>query len=139
MLTLAIDFDGTIVENAFPEVGALRLNVVQVINRLHREGYKIVINTCRTGQHEMDARMCLMDNGIPFDYLNENTAELIAEFPEESRKLSADLYIDDRNLGGIPDDWEVIYYLITQANNKHIERNAKKIEPSNIISNEQIK
>lgn len=130
MLTLAIDFDGTIVENDFPEVGKLRKNVIPVMNRLHREGYKIVINTCRTGPHEDDARMCLINNGIPFDTLNENTAESIAQYPEESRKLSADLYIDDRNLGGIPDDWEEIYYLITKANNQHIERNARVKETS---------
>ena len=126
MLTLAIDFDGTIVENAFPNIGELRLNAVPVIKRLHDEGYKIVINTCRTGQREIEARECLINNGIPFDYLNENTAELIAEYPEESRKLSADLYIDDRNLLGIPDDWEEIYLLITLANYKHIGRNNKQ-------------
>lgn len=136
MLTLAIDFDGTIVENAYPEIGNLKPNVVEVMNRLRDEGYRIVINTCRTGQHELNARICLNDNNIPFHYLNENTLESRLEFTEESRKLSADIYIDDRNLLGIPDDWEKIYDLITEAKNKHIERNVRtKEKTSNTFLN----
>lgn len=109
---LSIDFDGTIVENAYPEIGELRKNAKEVINRLFDEGFVILINTCRAGIYEGEVYKFLRENQIAFNYINCNLPSQIEYFGMDCRKLSADIYIDDKQLGGIPDDWEVIYELI---------------------------
>ena len=114
---LAIDFDGTIVEHRYPDVGELKPNAVKIINRLHAEGFTIIIWTCR-GQADLVSDH-LEVLGIKYDYINENAPnvrEMFGVGPDEewepSRKIYADIYIDDRQLGGIPDDWETIYCII---------------------------
>ena len=111
-MTLVIDFDGTIVENAYPKIGILKPNVVEVINRLYNEGNKILINTCRAGIYEAHVYYFLKKVGIPYNYINSNLPEDIKHFKQDCRKLSGDIYIDDKNLLGIPDDWEDIYKIL---------------------------
>ncbi len=116
-MIIAIDFDGTIVEHKFPEIGPLKPNVKEVIHRLWDEGHKIIIWTCRTSQNTFpgkqstifDVRNFLDSEDIPHHTINHN----IPENPfQPSPKVYADVYIDDRQLGGIPDDWEEIYQLL---------------------------
>lgn len=102
---IAIDFDGTIVTNAYPEVGELIPHAVEVIQKWHKSGHKIIINTCRSGNYEQDARDFLELHNIPFDTLNENHPELIEKFDNDCRKLGADVYIDDRNILMGEIDW----------------------------------
>lgn len=109
---LAIDFDGTIVENAYPNVGTLKPNAKTVINKLKQEGFKIIINTCRSGIFEGRVYEFLEEQGIEYDYINSNLPTQIEYFKQDCRKISADIYIDDKNLGGVPEDWNVIYELI---------------------------
>ncbi|MEI7504395.1 MAG: hypothetical protein WCJ61_14035, partial [Paludibacter sp.] len=65
------------------------------------------------------------NKGLEFYAVNNN-------YPEESdaviepRKLAADLFIDDRNLGGLP-DWGVIYQMIKSQ--KCFEPISSEIEP----------
>ena len=77
-VVLAIDFDNTIVENAFPEVGALKLHAKEVLSALDKSGCKIIIHTCRTNptintnrklrkKYLNDMVRCLKDNCIPYD------------------------------------------------------------------------
>lgn len=110
---IAIDFDGTIVEHQFPEIGPLMPNAKEVINRLHEQGHYIIIWTCRNmtePEHPewTDAPIpaviaFLRNNGIHFDSINENHPA--QGFWLQARKVFADIYIDDRNLGGFP-GWE---------------------------------
>ena len=113
-MRLSIDFDGTIVEVDYPRIGKLKPNVVKIINKLYEEGHSIIINTCRAGIYEGDCYKFLQDNNIPYHYINSNLPEDIEKFGQDCRKISADLYIDDKNLGGIPNDWEDIYRLIKE-------------------------
>lgn len=110
-LVLAIDFDGTIAEEKWPEVGELRYEAKKYINQLHQDGHKIVINTCRSGVYEGMAEQFLLDNAIAFDYINCNLPEKILEFKQDCRKISADIYIDDKCIGGLP-SWKEIYRII---------------------------
>lgn len=112
---LVVDFDGTIVENKYPELGPLKTNVVEVLNRLYDEGYGILINTCRCQEFEHVAKKCLKNNGIKYHYMNCNFPHLIKHYGMDCRKLSGDIYIDDKNLMGIPDDWEEIYKIIKSS------------------------
>jgi len=108
---LAIDFDGTIAELSFPEVGALRKDADVIIRKLYDDGHRIIINTCRSGKQEGLAENFLKENNIPYDYINSNLPELILQYGQDCRKISADYYIDDKCLMGLP-SWQEIYNLI---------------------------
>lgn len=115
---LAVDFDGTIVQNAYPRIGALRVNVKRVLKRLRSEGFYIIVWTCRYGQYQQDAQDFLEKEGIEYDIINEHHPEVISFYKNDTRKISADIYIDDKQLGGLPDDWETIYQLIHKQYNE---------------------
>lgn len=113
-MILAVDFDGTVVENAYPLIGALKPNAKKIINQLFNEGHEIIINTCRAGIFEGNAYKFLTDNNIRYTFVNSNLPRLIQEFGQDCRKISADIYIDDKSLGWSLNDWEDIYELIKQ-------------------------
>lgn len=100
---LAIDFDGTIVEDKYPEIGQMRPKAAKVIGRLKKD-YFLILNTCRTGEKLNEALSFLDRHGIQFDLVNKNHPALIEKYGD-TRKIFADYYIDDRNLAGLP-PWE---------------------------------
>jgi hydroxymethylpyrimidine pyrophosphatase-like HAD family hydrolase len=110
-MIIAIDFDGTIVENEFPSIGPLRNGAQLYINKLHNDGHTIIIWTCRCGEDADNARKFLKTAGIPFHKFNENADENMALYTEDSRKVFADVYIDDRDIFGAP-EWHTAYELI---------------------------
>jgi len=100
-MIFAIDFDGTIVENRYPQIGKVNLRGAQFIRELKRLGHVFVLWTCRSGA-ELDAAVCyLKAMGLAPDYVNENVPELCAQYGNNCRKVFADYYIDDRNPGGV--------------------------------------
>ncbi|TXE16516.1 hydrolase [Psychroserpens burtonensis] len=111
-LVIAIDFDGTIVEDAFPKVGKPRIFAFETMKRLQQDGHRVILWTYRSGSKLDDAVDFCKDNGITFYAVNQS-------FPEEkydnsvSRKIYADIYIDDRNIGGVL-GWGEVYQLITK-------------------------
>jgi hypothetical protein len=115
---LAIDFDGTIAELSFPEVGEIRKDAAYYLGRLWQDGHNIIINTCRSGIHEGLAQTFLKEHGIKYDYINANMPRLIEEYGKDCRKISADIYIDDKCLMGLPDTWEEIYMMISKKSSK---------------------
>ena len=120
-LVLAIDFDGTIAELSFPEVGELKKDADVYINKLFDEGHHIVINTCRSGVHEGAAEAFLKEKGIRYHYINSNMPYLIEQYKQDCRKISADIYIDDKCLMGLPNTWEEIYNIIQEKKTKILE------------------
>lgn len=98
---IAIDFDGTIVEHRYPEIGPEMLFAFETIRELQKKGHRLILWTYRTGKFLDDAVEYCHQNGLEFYAVNAN-------FPGEthlemgSRKIYADVYIDDRNLGGFP-------------------------------------
>ena len=110
-LTLAIDFDGTIVEIDYPKIGALIDDAKYYINKLYDDGHAIVINSCRAGKEEQDMKKFLILNDIKFHYINENTHAIIMEYGKDCRKMSADIYIDDKQLTPLP-GWDMIYSIV---------------------------
>lgn len=117
-LILAIDFDGTIAEVSFPEVGALIAGAAEHIRMLYDEGHYIIINTCRSGKMEGLAEDFLKENDIPYHYINSNLPELVEEYTQDCRKISADYYIDDKCIMGLP-SWWTIYEIIQERLNKN--------------------
>ncbi len=106
-LTIAVDFDGTIVEHEYPKIGKELPFAIDALKALRKKGHKLILWTYRTGE-ELDQAVDFCHNrGLEFYAINRN-------YPEEKfttntgRKILADLYIDDRNFGGIP-AWTKIY------------------------------
>jgi hypothetical protein len=115
---LAIDFDETIVHsNPFPAINGLRRGAKKYINKLHQEGYYIIIWTCRTDKDlckdETNAKGYLQLHSIPFDLINENHNALKKCFKNDCRKIACDFYIDDKGLWplGFP-SWFWLYWII---------------------------
>lgn len=97
-MDIAIDFDGTIVRNRWPKIGRLRFLAKPVIKWLKKRGHTLILYTCREGVYLAKAHIFLEKHGIKFDYYNENTEGRIWEYGGDCRKISADLYIDDKAL-----------------------------------------
>jgi len=108
---LAIDFDLTICMSDYPALGMQRKDAGVILRKLVTEGYGIVINTCREGVALYGAIKWLEDNDIPYHYINCNFPHLIEEYGADCRKISADMYIDDKGVEPLP-RWVDIYQII---------------------------
>lgn len=95
---LAVDFDGTLVSNRFPGIGEPYVVVAKTVKAYKDAGWKIILWTCRTGEMLKEAvRFCHETLGIEFDAVNDNLPEVREYFGENTRKVFANLYWDDRN------------------------------------------
>lgn len=102
---VAFDFDGTIVEDSFPNITKLRPYAKEVINKFSAMGGRVLIHTCRTGELEQDVIDFLEKEGIHYDTINANHPEMQAMYGNDPRKLGADLYIDDKGYKVNKIDW----------------------------------
>lgn len=114
MAIISIDYDDTIVVADYPNVGKIKPFAQIVINTLYEEGHTIIIWTCRSGDHEKAAALYLNECGVKFHHINENHPDNIAQYDSDSRKVYADIYVDDKQLGGLPGHWLEIDYIIRQ-------------------------
>lgn len=94
----AVDFDGTLCENNFPNIGAPIPQVIEFVKRQKADGNIIILWTCRTGQRLSDALAWCKNQGLIFDYINENVKENVVMYGGDTRKIFADVYIDDKTL-----------------------------------------
>jgi hypothetical protein len=113
-MIIAVDFDGTIVEHAYPAIGRPIPFAIETLLQLQKDNHKLILWTVREGQLLQDAIDYCAENGLYFYAENANYPG--EEREKASRKLGADLFIDDRNLGGLP-DWGVIYNAINATLN----------------------
>lgn len=109
-LVIAIDFDGTIVEHRYPFIGRIRPFAFETMEALQIKGHRLILWSHRAGQKLEEAVKFCQSHGIEFYAVNKNFPEEIWE-GTDSRKILADIYIDDRNLCGIP-SWGEIYNII---------------------------
>ena len=126
--TISIDYDDTIVYQDFPNSGTIKPNAKEVINRLYDDGHHILIWTCRAFDKLEIAKNYLIECGIKFHLINENLPNNIEQYGGDTRKMSAHIYIDDRQLGGIPDDWLEIERMVIKdiAKAKIIEKSKNR-------------
>ena len=111
-MVIAVDFDGTIVEHRYPEIGNEIPFATETLKMLIADHHKLILWSVREGKLLDEAVEWCRERGVEFYAVNR-------DYPEErkdanqhfSRKLKADLFIDDRNLGGLP-DWGTIYMMI---------------------------
>ena len=110
-MILAVDFDGTIVEHKYPKIGKEIPFAIQTLKMLQQKGFRLVLWTSRYGKELEAAIEFCKKRGLEFYAVNKN-------FPEEKytkdtgRKIVADIYIDDRNFGGLP-SWGEIYQTLS--------------------------
>jgi hydroxymethylpyrimidine pyrophosphatase-like HAD family hydrolase len=96
---IAVDFDGTIVEHKYPEIGREMLFAFATLKALQQKGHKLILWTFRVGPHLTEAVQYCKKNGIEFYAVNKNYPEEVYDH-NTARKLNADIFIDDRNVGG---------------------------------------
>ena len=112
-LIIAVDFDGTIVEDAYPKIGKPILFAFETLKKLQAEGHRLILWTYRCGDKLDEAVKFCKENDIHFYAVNSSFPE--EEYTNEvSRKINADLFIDDRNIGGFY-GWGEIYQLLTNS------------------------
>jgi len=122
-LKIAVDFDGTIVEHKYPEIGKEILFAFDTLKELQKRGCQLILWTYRAGKELDEAVEFCRGNGLEFYAINKNYPE--EEYDETiSRKINVDIYIDDKNLGGIP-EWGVIWQMLDPDG---FERNLDKVE-----------
>lgn len=107
-MIIAVDFDGTIVEHRYPDIGREKPFAIETLKKLTEEQHRLILWTVRKGKLLQEAVEFCRTRGLDFYAVNRNFPE---ENEPEERKLRADLWIDDRNLGGLP-DWGTIYRMI---------------------------
>lgn len=125
-MTIAVDFDGTIVEHRYPSIGKPKPFAVETLTQLMRDGHRLILWTSREGALLQEAVDWCEKQGIRFYAVNSNYPDqaLVFQSDTKSAKVTADLYIDDRNVGGLP-SWDHIYRIISgkeAARSKHRSR-----------------
>lgn len=95
---IAVDFDGTLCEDKYPEIGEPRNDTIEYLKDQQHNGAKIVLWTCRINELLDAAVNWCRDQGLIFDAVNQNVPEIIEEFGGDTRKVFANKYIDDRNV-----------------------------------------
>lgn len=109
-MRIAIDFDGTIVEHMYPGIGREMLFAFNTMKELQKQKHQLILWTYRSGKELDEAVEFCRENGVEFYAVNKN-------YPEEqwdgsaSRKIQADVYIDDLNLGGFP-GWSTVWQML---------------------------
>ena len=113
-MIIAVDFDGTIVEHRYPEIGGELPFATETLRMLIKDHHKLILWSVREGKLLEDAINWCKERGVEFYAVNKDYPEEKVEYNNHfSRKIKADIFIDDRNLGGLP-DWGLIYQMISE-------------------------
>ena len=121
---IAVDFDGTIVENRYPKIGKEIPFAFRTLKMLQEEGHRLILWTVRVGSELEEAVEFCSKHGMKFYAINEN-------YPGEgknlkSRKLITEIFIDDRNVGGFP-GWGEVYEMITNKNDEGLFKKKRSL------------
>jgi hypothetical protein len=108
----AIDFDGTLCENAYPKIGAPKWEVINKVKILKKDGWQLILWTCREEDNLVSAIDWCKSVGLEFDAVNDEVPEikelfasgsmyrtiLLREATRCGAKIYADIYLDDKNV-----------------------------------------
>lgn len=115
-MVIAVDFDGTIVEHRYPEIGEEIPFAIETLKMLIADRHKVILYTMRNGELLDEAVRWCSDRGVEFYAINSDVPnDFVSDRDKNfSSKVNADYFIDDRNIGGLP-DWTTIYKIITRG------------------------
>jgi len=123
--TIAVDFDGTIVEDEYPKIGKPLIFAFDSLKKLQEQGHRLILWTYRHGKALDEAVEFCKKNGIVFYAVNKSFPE--EEFdPKYSRKINADTFIDDRSIGGMKGWGEIYQILIGESVGDSLPKKRKK-------------
>ena len=123
-MIIAVDFDGTIVENRYPNIGLEISFAFDTLKALNKAGHQLILWTVRSGKQLDDAVAYCEERGVEFYAVNKSYPEEIFE-DGISRKINADMFIDDRNIGGMQ-SWGAIYQMICPEQSGIMDQKNKK-------------
>jgi len=126
-LLIAVDFDGTIVEDRYPGIGKPMPFAFETLKMLQSDGHRLILWTYRISRRLKEAEDFCLENGIEFYAINKGFPEEDMNHPETGRKIHADIFIDDRNFNGFP-GWGVIYQNLSgqDSSNEKMEKELLK-------------
>lgn len=136
-MTIAVDFDGTIVEHRYPEIGPEIPFAIDTLKLLIKEHHRLILWSVREGKLLDEAIEWCRERGVEFYASNKDYPEEKPTDSHFSRKLKVEMFIDDRNVGGLP-DWGTIYRMIKEEKS-YAEVLREEIEDSLGVSNQQPK
>ncbi len=131
-LKIAIDFDGTIVEHAYPEIGKDKLFAFETLRELQKNGALLILWTFRAGEELEQAVEYCRKKGIEFYAVNRNYPEEVYD-ETVSRKINADVYIDDKNIGGLP-GWGEVWQMLSLYSEMEKEAERKLRKGKSLVS-----
>jgi hydroxymethylpyrimidine pyrophosphatase-like HAD family hydrolase len=106
-MIIAVDFDNTLCESNWPHLGKPIMKTIDFCRQAKQAGHKLILNTCRCGRELEEALQFCSEHQLNFDCVNENLPEIIQLYGGDTRKISADRYIDDKNI--LPDQVDIIW------------------------------
>lgn len=126
-MIIAVDFDGTIVEHKYPAIGKEMLFAFETLKAMQREGHLLILWTYRAGKELDEAVEYCRKKGIEFYAVNKSYPEEVLDEKTTSRKINADMFIDDRNIGGFY-GWGEIYQELQLGGKEEAERMKYRME-----------
>jgi hypothetical protein len=117
-MIIAIDFDGTLHAGRWPGIGIPMPYAIDTMCRLKADGHYLIIWTCREGLRQTEMINWLLEHAIPFDRVNDHAPANIQMYGNNTRKVYAHVYIDDKQVGGLP-TWPEIYDYITRQESNY--------------------
>lgn len=128
-MIIAVDFDGILAEDEFPSIGEPNRQMVELVKTLIKDGHEVVLWTSRTGQELSNALTWSFFRGLEFCAINDNApsnkAKYLALYPQGTRKVSADIYIDDHNPEFVLDKKKYGYHTAVENMTKRVKEIAK--------------
>lgn len=124
-MIIAVDFDGTLHQGQWPEIGTIMPDARKMMQKLKAEGHYIIIWTCREHTRQTEMVNWLIENDIPFDRVNDHKANTWQDYGYEARKVYAHVYVDDKQVGGLP-PWADIYSYIVDQEAEYMLKQANK-------------
>ena len=94
---IAVDFDGTLCTDCFPEIGSPNTELIDLLIGLRSQGRQVILWTCRCGRRLEEAVEWCRRFGLEFEAVNDNLPEVINLYGSNARKIFADVYIDDKS------------------------------------------
>lgn len=110
MFIISIDYDSTLFEGSFPELGEPIKEVIDKVKEFQATGLvEVALWTCREGKSLEEAIQRCKEQGLEFDAVNENTPFELGYMERQkakgnmfaTRKIYADIYVDDKSPGSI--------------------------------------
>jgi len=132
-MKIAVDFDGTIVEHRYPEIGEEKLFAFETLKQLQKQGHQLIMWTYRAGRELDEAVEYCKSKGLEFYAVNKSYPEETFDESKISRKIDAEVFIDDRNVGGFP-GWSEIWQMLNSDTYDDNDFNELSKMPGNNLS-----